>query len=312
MTGAKNNLSSSVGKAEVEKLRDRVTVVIPTLNEAKAIGKLIEEIKACGYRKILVVDGYSQDRTREIAEELGARVVGQHGKGKAGAVLTAREIVDTPFFVVMDGDYSYDPADIDRFIPYMENYEHIIGSRPSGSPNISKTHKLGNWILTTAFNVLVGSSIPDVCSGMYMLRTDRIRRFFLERPGFVVDQEIAAQSLIDGRLTSVPIGYRARIGKAKAPTWKQGFRALYTILALGRAYNPVLMISGIVSLAIVPAFIILLYTAILNYFYSAFHWGLALLGVMLLLFAGQGMIVATLAFQMRRLERSLLEIRGRS
>jgi ABC-type polysaccharide/polyol phosphate export permease len=65
------------------------------------------------------------------------------------------------------------------------------------------------------------------------------------------------------------------------------------------------MVSGLVSLAAVPALIVLLYTLFLNYFYSQFHWGLALLGVMLLLFAGQGMIVATLAFQIRRLERRL-------
>jgi len=312
MTTAWNGPSSSARIGELHELRDEVTVVIPTLNEAEAIGELIEEIKTCGYRKIVVVDGYSQDRTREIAESLGARVVGQHGKGKAGAVLTAREIVDTPFLVIMDGDHSYDPADLDKFIPFMENYDHIIGSRPRSSPNMSRIHRLGNWVLTTAFNVLMGSGIPDACSGMYMLRTKKVRDFFLERPGFVVDQEIAAQSLIHGRLTSVPIAYRARIGKAKAPTWRQGFRALYTIFELARTYNPMLMVSTIASLAIIPALIILIYTAILNYFYSEFRWGLALLGSMLLLFAGQGMIVSTLAFQIRRLERWLQQITGES
>jgi len=297
--------SSGLDKNRLKEKRDLVTVVVPTLNEAEAIGKVIEEIRASGYERILVVDGYSRDGTREIAEELGARVVGQQGKGKAGAVLTAREMVTTPFFLMMDGDCSYNPADIDRFLPFLEKYDHIIGSRPKGSPHISKTHRIGNWILTTGFNVLMGSSIPDVCSGMYMLRTEMVHHFFLDKPGFVVDQELAAQSLLHGNITSVPIDYRARIGKTKAPTWRQGFYALYTIFSLARSYNPVLLASIITSLAVIPASIILLYTVILNYVYSQFHLGLALLGIMLALFAGQGMIVATLGFQIRRIERML-------
>jgi dolichol-phosphate mannosyltransferase len=56
---------------------DDVTIVIPTLNEAEAIGKLIEEIKQEGYKNILVVDGYSKDGTPEIAKQ---KVIFQHGK----------------------------------------------------------------------------------------------------------------------------------------------------------------------------------------------------------------------------------------
>ena len=74
-----------------------VTVVIPTLNEGEAIGPLIEETMAAGYRNVLVVDGYSSDGTPRIARDKGARVIGQHGKGKAGAILVARDRVDTLF-----------------------------------------------------------------------------------------------------------------------------------------------------------------------------------------------------------------------
>jgi len=58
-----------------------VTVVIPTLNEAGAIGRVIGELKGLGYDDILVVDGYSSDGTRDIATRSGARVVQQHGVG---------------------------------------------------------------------------------------------------------------------------------------------------------------------------------------------------------------------------------------
>ena len=134
-------------------MRDQVTIVVATLNEEQAIGPLIDEIKAAGYSNILVVDGYSKDMTVEIARAKGAMVVGQIGKGKSGAVLTAKDVVDTPYFLLMDGDYSYDPKDIDRFVTHADGYDHIIGFRPKKSPNMSRLHRLGNWILTEEFNI---------------------------------------------------------------------------------------------------------------------------------------------------------------
>ncbi|MEM3713494.1 MAG: glycosyltransferase [Nitrososphaeria archaeon] len=71
--------------------KDQVTIILPTLNEEKAIGQIIEEIKQQGYTNILVVDGYSKDKTVEIAKQKGATVIYQHGKGKAGAIKTAIE-----------------------------------------------------------------------------------------------------------------------------------------------------------------------------------------------------------------------------
>jgi hypothetical protein len=44
------------------------------------------------------------------------------------------EIVKTPYFIIMDGDYTYDPKDIDRFLPFMDGYDHIIGYRPKRLP----------------------------------------------------------------------------------------------------------------------------------------------------------------------------------
>lgn len=106
-----------------------MTAVVATLNEEKGIGPLIDEIKTAGYERILVVDGYSTDGTVEIAKEKGALILGQHGKVKAGAVLSARDVVDTPCFLLTDGDYSYDPKDIDKFVAHAERYDHIIGFR---------------------------------------------------------------------------------------------------------------------------------------------------------------------------------------
>jgi glycosyltransferase involved in cell wall biosynthesis len=189
----------------IDELRDRVTVVIPTLNEEEAIGLLIDEIKEAGYRRVLVVDGYSKDKTVKIASDKGAKDVGQHGRGKTGAVLVARDIVDTPYFLLMDGDYSYDPKDIDKFVRHSNGYDHIIGFRLRNSPYISRTHKVGNWILTKTFNLLTGSNVPDVACGMYLMRTEKVKQLVLDREGFGIDQKISAKMLLDEKVIYVQI-----------------------------------------------------------------------------------------------------------
>ena len=147
------------------------TVVTTTFSEQETVGPLIEEVRAQGFDKIMVVDGSPRDRTTEFAAGLGAEVVFQHGKGKAGALLTAFQRVTTPYIVIMDGDGSYNPSDIQKLLPLMRTYDFVKGVRENNE-NMSGTHKLGNRIVTRTFNLLFGTSIGDVCSGMYMLSRD--------------------------------------------------------------------------------------------------------------------------------------------
>ena len=287
-------------------MRDQVTVVIPTLDEEEAIGPLIDEVKAAGYGKILVVDGYSKDMTVEIARAKGAVVIGQHGKGKAGAVLTAKDVVDTPYFLLMDGDYSYDPKDIDRFVAHAEGYDHIIGFRPKSSANISKLHRLGNWVLTEEFNILMGANVPDVACGMYLMRTQKVKELFFHRHGFEVDQEIAAQIVVNGKLTFVPINYRARLGEAKATTWRQGFKALFAIFGIARRSNPVVFFGLFAAVALIPATAFLGYAVWLYLFSNRiFQSDYLLTSLMLYVIGGQGLTVATIGYMLRRMERRL-------
>lgn len=283
-----------------------MTVVIPTLNEAGAIGSLICEVQAAGYEKILVVDGYSQDGTQEIAADLGALVVGQHGAGKAGAVLTARDLVTTPFFVLMDGDGSYDPADIDRLVAFSGRYDEVIGARPIGTTsNMTGLHKIGNRVLSWTFNLLMGSQIPDVASGMYLLRTRKVREMIFDRSGFEIDQEIAAQVLVSGKLTTVPIRYRERVGEPKSTTWRQGFRALIAVVGVARRYNAPVLFGLLAGTALVPASILLGYGLEILLTGGSFHSGLLLAGLVFLAIGGQGLAIATTSYMIRRLERRL-------
>ena len=96
---------------------------------------------------------------------------------------------------------------------------------------MSVLHKLGNKIITKTFNALIGTSLSDVCSGMYALRAEIVKDIDLSSTGFEVEVEIAAHiASSSGRITEVPINYRQRIGKQKLSTWKNGFKILIAIL----------------------------------------------------------------------------------
>ncbi|WP_238515713.1 glycosyltransferase [Thermococcus sp. 4557] len=108
-----------------------VTILIPTRNEEDGIGEVIDGFKKLGYTNILVIDGHSTDRTREIAKEKGATVVVQSGKGKGQAVAEAFNLIDTDVIVMIDGDGTYDPKDIGKMLQPIERgiAEHVIGNR---------------------------------------------------------------------------------------------------------------------------------------------------------------------------------------
>jgi len=286
--------------------KDDVTVVLPTLNEEEAIGQVIHELKQAGYRNILVVDGYSTDGTAKVAESNGCFVVFQHSRGKCGAVETAVENVKTRFMLVMDGDCTYDPKDIENFLAHADKYDQIIGVRSNGRGNIPRFNRFGNWLITRAFNVLMGTKLSDVCSGMYLINTDVARGLELNTRGFDVEVEIAAQTAVGGRVTEVPIAYRNRVGRQKLCSWKHGFQIIRTVFGLGRTYNPALVFSVLVALAAIPAFFILGWVAFEIILCGVWHSGYALTGLMLMVLASQGLTIATISVLLRRMEKRIM------
>ena len=101
----------------------KVCIILPALNEAETIGKVIDEIpqralEQAGYSiEVLVVDNGSTDQTAQIAQEKGARVITEPRRGKGRAVRTAFEQVNADFVFMINSDYTY-PA---TYIPDMLN-----------------------------------------------------------------------------------------------------------------------------------------------------------------------------------------------
>lgn len=277
-----------------------VTVVVPVLNEEGAIGMVLDELISNEYPHILVVDGYSKDNTVQIAESKGAYVVQQHGVGKTGAIKTAIDYVPTPYMLVMDGDYTYVAADIGKFLDHAHNYDQIVGVRRR--ENISRLHRIGNSIISKFFNMMFDTSLSDVCSGMYLLRTGPAKELDLHSGGFNADVEIIAQTAVRGEIAEVPIEYRARIGKPKLSTWRNGTQIVYSVLIWTRVYNPAFIFSVVAVLAFIPGLVILFWVVLSYLLWHLFRSGWALMAAILLLGAGEALTVGSLSLLIKRSE----------
>jgi dolichol-phosphate mannosyltransferase len=236
---------------------DEVTVVIPTLNEVRAIGRVLEEVLALGIPRenVVVVDGGSTDGTVEVASSYGVRVVLQEGRGKADAVRTGLRYVGTPYVVVMDGDYTY-PA---RYIPKLlealtsGDCDLVVGARVLGEGSQGVLFRFGNRVLTAFFDIMFGARLRDVLSGMYASRLADLREVAFEMGGFSLESEVVAHFASLGRVCEVPIEYRPRLDPgAKKLRVVHGLRIALDMLRLTWRYNPVFTIFALGALLLIP------------------------------------------------------------
>lgn len=285
--------------------KDQVTVVVPTFNEEKGIGMVLDEVMGAGYLNVLVVDGYSSDATVRLAESRGVRVVQQNGRGKTGAIRTAVDFVKTPYMLVMDGDYTYCAKDIERFLNHGGRYAQVVGCREKAK--MAWVHRVGNWMITRTFNLLMGAGLSDVCSGMYLLRTDVARQLEFNSKGFRTEVEVVAQTVMRGNVTEVPVGYRARVGKRKLSTWRHGLEILWSLFGLARGYNPVFFFSLLAALAAVPGALAVGWALYSKLFLDTWEFNWLLFGSILFLFGGLGWAVATVSLLLKRLERKIMQ-----
>ena len=285
-----------------------VTVLIPTLNEAKAIGYVIDEVIGVGVPpgNILVVDGGSSDETVKIAESKGVRVVYQEGFGKAMAIKTGLKHVNTSFLVVMDGDYTY-PA---KYIPVLVSRlktgecDLVIGARIQGKEAQRFLFRLGNKVLTLIFNTLFGTRLRDVLSGMYAAKTSELRRVEFEMAGFSVESEIVTHFADTGRVCEELIEYRPRLDpKSKKLRVIHGFKIVWDIVRLTWRYNPVFFIFMLGSLLLIPGLALGAYVAYHYFFTGIKYYVKGLIAIMLTLAGFQSLIAAILALYLKRAEK---------
>lgn len=220
----------------------KVSIILPALNEEETIGKVIDEIprqalEGKGYDvSVLVVDGNSTDRTREIAEDKGAQVIIEPRKGKGRAVRTAFEQVKADFIFMLDADYTY-PA---TYIPDMlDILQHgcpvVIGSRLKGKREegaMSRLNVVGNRLLSLMATIVYQRRTSDVCTGCWGFRAEVVKSLSLRATGFDLEADLFSQLARKGySIAEIPIYYRRRPTPAKLSSLKDGLKIGWRLLA---------------------------------------------------------------------------------
>ena len=199
----------------------RVSVIIPTRNEASAISRVLADLPAGLVTEVLVVDSNSTDGTAEIAAKMGARVIRESRRGYGRACLTGLANADAPEVVVfLDGDYSDRPAELSLLLaPIIEGRADItLGSR-LGEQRVRGAlpwHAVfGNWLAATLINLLYGLRISDL-GPFRAARVDVLRELALDEATYGWAVEMILKGALQGfRIVEVPVSYYPRIGKSK-------------------------------------------------------------------------------------------------
>jgi glycosyltransferase involved in cell wall biosynthesis len=156
--------------SEAPHRRPRVSVVVPTYNEAKNLPHVFGLLPA-DVHQVIVVDGHSVDDTVAVARSLrpDVTVVRQNRRGKGNAMACGFAAVTGDIVVMLDADGSADPREIERYVDALvAGADFAKGSRfveGGGSDDITRMRAWGNRWLNRIVNTLYGTSYTDLCYG---------------------------------------------------------------------------------------------------------------------------------------------------
>ena len=222
----------------------RVSVIIPTHNEAQAIGRVLADLPSHLVTEVIVVDSNSTDGTPDLARSMGAQVIQEPRRGYGRACLTGLANAKNPDVVVfLDGDYSDRPSELPILLaPIIEGRADItLGSRlrdRSSAAALPWHQVLGNRLASSLIGLLYGLKISDL-GPFRAARAEVLRALALEQTTYGWAVEMILKGALAGfRVVEVPVSYHPRIGKSKiSGTLKGTIGAGWFILSLiGRYY----------------------------------------------------------------------------
>jgi len=235
-----------------------VSIIIPCMNEEKTIGICIKKaLSALGNEglegEVIIADN-STDNSREIAKELGAKVVIPKNKGYGNAFQEGFRHARGKYLIIADADDTYDLRELPKFLkPLIANEaDFVMGTRFKGEikkNSMPWLHRyIGNPILTGTLNSLFKLRISDAHCGMRSITREAYDKLEIKSEGM----EFASEMIIEAarkklRISEVSIAYYPRQTPSKLHSWGDGWRHLRFMML----YNPTPFFS-------IPGFLLLL------------------------------------------------------
>jgi glycosyltransferase involved in cell wall biosynthesis len=218
-----------------------ISIVIPAMNEADAIGAVVSSLRAAArWREILVVDDGSTDDTSAKARASGACVVRHpYNKGNGAAVKTGIRHANGEFVLIIDADGQHPPEDAHRIAARLGEFDLVIGAR-AGATQATTARRVGNALLNRFASYLTSRPIPDLTSGFRGARTECLREFIHLLPnGFSTPTTTTLAFIKAGyNVAFEPIDARQRSGNSKIRFARDGTRFLLILLKIVTLFSP--------------------------------------------------------------------------
>lgn len=211
--------------------------MIPTLNEEKNIASVLEELKEFNQiKEIILVDGYSKDKTVEIAKKYKCKILFDD-KGKGSALRKGMKQAKGDVIINMDADKSMISQEIYLLTAGIEaGYDICMGSRfiqGGGTEDMSFTRKVGNKFFVFLVNLFWHMNYSDLCYGYRSFRKSCIKKLNLKCDGFGIETEISIKAAKKGlKVLEVPSYEKNRLyGSSKLKTITDGWKIFKTIIS---------------------------------------------------------------------------------
>ena len=214
-----------------------VSVVIPTINEAENVVKLIPQVEdVFGGNgidgEIIVVDDLSKDGTVQKAAEAGrpygnVKVIPRQARnGLGNALKEGVEAASGDFVIFMDADLSHEPKEIPNFLKALAASDVVVGSRYMRQSRLKRS--ISRKIISGSYNlfskVVLGVNVSDTSSGYRGFRKEAFRKLNMTSPGPEIHAELVVKACVAGmRVSEIPVSYVDRIhGETKLNYLKVG------------------------------------------------------------------------------------------
>lgn len=248
----------------VDELKKTITVVviIPTLNEEKGVGEVIDALQKAlnGYNfEIVISDGRSKDRTVEIAKQHNAKVIFQKRIGYGDALLSGYlysiEELNADILVNLDADGTYEPSDISKMLDeiILNRADYVVGKRKVSLKNMKISHIIGNRMISFLIRHLLGVKVSDTQCGLFAFRSYLIKNVDdWATEGWALNTELLTKAAEYGMIIKeMETEYHPRQGTAHNTAIGGGMANLSVLLRMVRDSKPLLLMGTIGSVIMV-------------------------------------------------------------
>lgn len=249
---------------------EKISIVIPVFNEEECLAQMIRHMEELlqspdfEFDVIIVNDG-STDRSNEILERIdnpSIKIYHHHiNLGYGAALKTGIAKSAAPYICITDADGTYPDLEIVKLAAYIKDgYSMIVGARTGKTVQIPLLRRLPKWFLNKLANYLTGIQIPDINSGLRIMKKEHVEQFINILPdGFSFTTTITLAMLSNNMAVYfLPINYYHRVGKSKIRPIYDTFNFFQLTIRTCLYFNPLKVFLPLSGLLAVCAFLVLL------------------------------------------------------